>query len=201
MLILIGGGTCSGKRTLADYLVAELGEANSLRLCLDSFYFPVRRQIGVEINFDHPDALDWVYLHDCICKLIEGNACDVPLYNYITGLRDGYESLRSRSLIILHGLWALWNERLRDLAEVALFVEAPADIRLVRRIRRDILRNQRGWNLEGALDYYLRYTRPMHETFVKPSINYATAVLDGSRHVNDIAQQALCLIHNIQEHL
>jgi len=195
-LVLIGGGTCSGKRTLAERVVVGLGEVNAVRLCLDSFYLPVRRHRDDDINFDHPDALDWPLLHDCVSKLVEGGLCDVPLYNYVSGLRDGYTAVLARPLVVLHGLWALWDDQLRSIADMALFLDTPADIRFARRIRRDVILNERGWDIEGVLDYYLRYTRPMYETFVKPSIERATAVLDGNREIDDIARQALDLIRD-----
>lgn len=167
----IAGGTASGKTTLAELAAARTGAA---LVTHDRYYFDAH----AHTNFDHPDALDTAGLVAHLDALRAGEPVELPVYHFPTHKRlPVTERLEPRRLVIVEGILVLASAELRRRFDLAVFVRAAADVRLARRVRRDIA--ERGRDVESVLDQYLRTVRPMHEAFVEPSAAHAELVLDG----------------------
>ena len=176
-IIGITGGSGSGKTELANYLFKALrGRA---ALISHDWYYRDRAGLSEEarkkVNFDHPNALETTVLVKHLEALSAGRDVPTPRYDYATSSRMKESvSAGSAGIILIEGLFILHEERLRRLLELSVFVDVPADIRLVRRIRRDV--NDRRIPLEETLRLYERFVRPMHERYVEPSARHATYV-------------------------
>jgi uridine kinase len=175
----IAGGTGSGKTTVARALVERIGPDQVAYLEHDNYYrdlshlsFDERSQV----NFDHPDSFDTELLVKHIDLLKQGQSIDKPVYSYKKHERTSdVIPVQSQPLIIVEGILVLENPQLRSLMDVKLFVDTEDDIRLMRRLRRDIA--ERGRSLERVLGQYEATVRPMHLTFVLPSRRYADVIV------------------------
>jgi len=171
----IAGGTASGKTTIASALTASLGD-RVIVLSHDRYYFDVPEPRGH--NYDHPDALDTGLLVDNLDALRAGGPAALPVYDFRSHTRlPGREQVMPAPVVLVEGILILAEPRLRARLDFKIFVEADDDLRLVRRLRRDIL--DRGRDVEGVLDQYLATVRPMHRQFVAPSRHHADLVLSG----------------------
>lgn len=172
-LVVVAGGTASGKTTVAAQAAARLG---ALLLHHDRYYHDVAEPRGH--NYDHPDALDTDRLVADVEALLTGRTAALPVYDFRTHRRQAEtEPAPPREIIIVEGILTLAHPRLAALADLRVFVDAPADVRLARRLRRDVA--ERGREVGGVLDQYLRTVRPMHEAHVEPSRALAALVLNG----------------------
>jgi len=179
ILIGIAGGTGSGKTTIADKIVEEIGTDNVAIIALDAYYRD-RNNLPLEerekINYDHPSSFDTTLLITHLQKLRAGK--DVPKlsYDYITHTRKIMPGkVPSKPVTILEGIMVLENEDLRDMLDIKLYVDTDPDVRLIRRLRRDIL--ERGRTLENVIRQYLGSVRPMHLEFVEPSKRHADVII------------------------
>lgn len=178
-IIGIAGGTGSGKTTVARKLVERLPLGTAIRLQQDAYYrnrvdlSPEERE---QINFDHPDALENGLLVEHIEQLKQGRAIDQPQYDFLTHLRKE-ETLRvePHPVIVVEGILLLADERLRAHLELKIFVDTDADIRVLRRVRRDM--DARGRTFEQVRDQYYASVRPMHLQFVEPSKRHANVIV------------------------
>ena len=179
ILIGIAGGTGSGKTTIADKIVEEIGTDNVVIIALDAYYRD-RNNLPLEerekINYDHPSSFDTTLLITHLQKLRAGK--DVPKlsYDYVTHTRKIMPGkVPSKPVTILEGIMVLENEDLRDMLDIKLYVDTDPDVRLIRRLRRDIL--ERGRTLENVIRQYLGSVRPMHLEFVEPSKRHADVII------------------------
>jgi len=179
ILIGIGGGTGSGKTSVAKALTQEYGSEEVLLIEQDSYYknlshltFEERSQI----NFDHPESVDFNLLLSHISDLLKGNEIHVPIYDFKTHLRTN-ESIKCKGhhIILLEGILALYNVELLNLMNIKIYVDTPDDIRVLRRIKRDI--NKRGRSIESVTEQYYSSVRPMHMQFVEPTKKYADIII------------------------
>ncbi len=191
-IIGIAGGTGSGKTTVVKEIVNSLPEGSVVVIPQDSYYkdsshIPVEeRQF---INFDHPDAFDWELLVKQIGMLREGKAIDQPTYSYITCTRQPeVVHIEPKEVIIIEGIMALVNPELRDLMDLKIFVDADADDRLIRLIRRDVI--ERGRTPETVISRYERIVKEMHWEFIEPTKKFADIIMPQGGH-NIKAIQAL----------
>lgn len=191
-IIGIAGGTGSGKTTVVKEIVNSLPEGSVVVIPQDSYYkdsshIPVEeRQF---INFDHPDAFDWELLVKQIGMLREGKAIDQPTYSYITCTRQPeVVHIEPKEVIIIEGIMALVNPELRDLMDLKIFVDADADDRLIRLIRRDVI--ERGRTPETVISRYERIVKEMHWEFIEPTKKFADIIMPQGGH-NVKAIQAL----------
>jgi uridine kinase len=130
----------------------------------------------VAANYDHPDAFDWGLLNDHIAALSAGASVQVPIYDYaIHDRSDRCETVRATKVIVVEGILVLWEPRLRERFDLKIFVDTPADLRIIRRLRRDVA--ERGRTPESILDQYLATVRPSHERFIEPSKRYADVIV------------------------
>ena len=179
MIIGICGGTGSGKTTIARKIVESVGAQNVVLVEQDSYYrnladMPLDERH--QANFDHPDSIDSDMLVNHIMRLKQGLPVEMPLYDFVTHTRsDRIEVIEPRPVVIVEGILIFAEPRVLDLLDVRVFVDTPDDIRLMRRLRRDI--NERGRTFERTLEQYERTIRPMHFEFVVPSKRFADIII------------------------
>lgn len=182
----IAGGTGSGKTTVAREIVARVGADRVAYLDQDAYYHDLghlsledRRQV----NFDHPAAFDNELLCRHIAELKTGREVQKPVYSYKESVRLAETiPVKPAHLIVVEGILALENDKLRDLMDVRIFVDTDDDVRLMRRLRRDIA--ERGRSLDHVLGQYEATVRPMHMAFVMPSRRHADVVIPrGGRNI------------------
>jgi uridine kinase len=188
LIIGIAGGTGSGKSTVARNVAKALPAVSVAFIDMDGYYrnfshlaFEERRQI----NWDHPDAFDWDLLLEQLTALVGGEAIEKPEYDFVSHTRSG-KTVRvpAADVVVIDGILLFVDARVRDLCDVKVFVDADADIRLIRRIRRDV--NKRGRSLDDVVEQYLTTVQPMHLQFVEPSKRYADVIVPRGGH-NPIA--------------
>ncbi len=171
----ICGGSGSGKSWLADYIKRNLGERAEV-VCQD-WYYHDNSALSVEesrkLNFDHPSAIEIELLCRQLERLLAGTAIEAPRYDYARHARlPETRTIEPAPVIILDGLLILAEERLRRILDLSVYIEVPADVRLLRRLRRDS--KDRRVDLEETLRLYEHCVRPMHERFIAPSAEHAT---------------------------
>lgn len=179
IIIGIAGASASGKSLLANTIVNELGSAQVVVISEDSYYKD-NQDLSFEerckINYDHPDAFDHDLLCDHLEALQQGETVEVPTYNHSLHLRDEKtRTVGQHAIIVLEGILLLVDERLRDLMDIRIFMDAPLDICLIRRLTRDILQRER--TLESVLRQYETTVRPMFLQFIEPSKRYADLIV------------------------
>ena len=199
LVIGIAGGTGSGKTTLMKNLVERLGDEVTV-MSHDNYYKRLDHLSFEErcsVNYDEPGAFDTSLMAYHLSELRRGAEVECPIYDFTVHNRSN-ETLRlvPRKVIIVEGILIFENEDLRNLMDIRIFVDTDADIRLCRRIKRDV--NQRGRTLESVLKQYQATVKPMHEAYVEPSKKYAHIVVpEGGKN-----QVALDMIFDrIQSHL
>jgi len=192
LTIGVAGGTASGKTTVARRLVERLGTHPVALLDQDSYYrdladLPLEER--ARFNFDHPDAFDTALLVRHLEELRDGKAVDKPVYSFTQHTRTG-ETVRVNpgDVVILEGILILALEPVRELLDVKVFVDSDADVRVLRRVSRDI--KERGRDFDGVVEQYFRTVRPMHFGFVEPSKRYADIIIPHGG-LNDIAIEML----------
>lgn len=188
ILIGIAGGSGSGKTLVAQRIISEIGSGNVVLLEQDSYYKDLSHLAPKERgnrNFDHPSAIDTELLIQQVRDLLDGKSIEQPIYDFTTHTRKSEtRRLQNHHIIVLEGILILEAERLRDLMDIKIFVDTDADIRLIRRIRRDVA--ERGRTIESVIDQYENSVRPMHMQFVEPSKRYADLIIPEGGH-NEVA--------------
>ena len=184
IIIGIAGGTGSGKTTVVKSIVDSLPANEVALLPLDSYYkdsshVPVEERQN--INFDHPDAFDWELLSKQVEMLRQGKAIEQPVYSYLTWTRQPETiHIEPRKVVIIEGILALSDKRLRDLMDLRVFVDADSDERLIRVIQRDVI--ERGRTAEAVMDRYVKVLKPMHQEFIEPAKQYADLIVPQGGH-------------------
>lgn len=195
LVIGIAGGTGSGKTTVVRKIIESLPPGEVAVLSQDSYYkdnshLPLEER--QEINFDHPQALEFDLLVEHIKELKKGNSIQEPMYSYLTCTRSAEtKTISPKEVVILEGILVLTNKDLRDLFDIKVFVHADADDRLNRVIKRDII--ERGRSVETVLERYDKSVKPMHLQFIEPSKRYADLILPEGGH-NKVAIEVLTSI-------
>ncbi|MGD9562063.1 MAG: uridine kinase [Pyrinomonadaceae bacterium] len=193
MIIGICGGTGSGKTTIARKIVESVGARNVVLIEQDSYYrnladMPLDERH--QANFDHPDAIDSEMLVNHLMRIKQGLSIEMPLYDFVTHTRsEKIEMIEPKPVVIVEGILIFAEPRVLDLLDLRIFVDTPDDVRLMRRLRRDI--NERGRTFERTLEQYERTIRPMHFEFVEPSKRHADIIIpEGSN--TGITVEFLC---------
>lgn len=179
LVIGIAGGSGSGKTTVAQEILQRVGPNRIAYIQHDSYYKdltglpPVQR---AAVNFDHPNSLETELLIRHVEKLKDGQAIEVPVYDFSTDSRTGKSfTVQPRGVIIVEGILIFAEPDLRDLFDVKIFVDTDPDVRLIRRLQRDI--TERGRSVESVIKQYQSTVRPMHLKFVEPSKRYADVII------------------------
>ncbi|TMB08012.1 MAG: uridine kinase [Deltaproteobacteria bacterium] len=179
LTIGIAGGTASGKTTVARRLVERLAGHPIALLDQDAYYrdlsdMPLEERRG--FNFDHPDAFDADLLVKHLQELKAGRPVEKPVYSFALHSRTGEtQRVNPGDVVLLEGILVLALEPVRALLDVKVFVDSDADVRVLRRLSRDI--KERGRDFDGVVDQYFRTVRPMHYGFVEPSKRYADIII------------------------
>ena len=178
-IIGIAGGTGSGKTTVARRIYESLHLDSAVFIDHDAYYHELGHlplEERERINFDHPDSLDNDLLVSHLEALIAGSSIHKPVYDFTRHTRAPQTvRVEPRGVILVDGILLFADPRLRDLFDLKIFVDTEADVRFIRRMRRDIAK--RGRSLESVIDQYLGTVRPMHFEFVEPSKRYADVIL------------------------
>ena len=178
LIIGIAGGTGSGKTTLMKRIVERFGDVVSV-LSHDNYYRRLDHLAFEErckVNYDEPQALETELMSQHLQLLRQGQAIDCPVYDFAQHNRsEDTVHIEPRQVIIVEGILIFENEALRDLMDIRIFVDTDADIRLCRRIKRDV--NKRGRSMESVIEQYQTTVKPMHEKYVEPSKKYAHIVV------------------------
>jgi uridine kinase len=177
-VIGIAGGTGAGKTTVAREITEEV-EDSVTRIPMDNYYedlshmnFEERKQV----NYDHPSAFEWDLLREHMDTLLSGQPIEMPQYDFSAHNRmDETETVEPTDVVVLEGILALHDEDLNEMLDIRVYVETDADVRILRRIERDVV--ERGRDLEGVIDQYLSTVKPMHEQFVAPTKKRADLII------------------------
>lgn len=185
VIIGICGGTASGKTTLADAIYKSLdGDDNVAIIHHDQYYkkTPPQQKDETTVNYDHPDALDTDLLVTHLEGLKKGLTVEVPLYDYASEDRFNVlrELLSPKRVILVEGIMCLVDERLRELMDLTIFVDVNADVRLFRRLDRDV--NERGRQQKDVFEQYINVIQPMHDAYVEPSKKFADFIVNDAEN-------------------
>lgn len=184
LIIGIAGGSGSGKSTVARKVAESLTGASVAFIDMDAYYrnfssLPIEERRRV--NWDHPEAFDFTLLAEHLDRLAAGEAIDKPVYDFVTHTRAGHvERIAPADVVVIDGILLFVDEAVRARCDVKVFVDADADIRLIRRIQRDM--ESRGRPLDEILSQYLSTVQPMHQQFVEPSKRYADVIIPQGGH-------------------
>lgn len=197
LIIGIAGGTGSGKTTVVKKIVETLPANTVAVIPQDSYYnaqWDVPEELRKKTNFDHPDAFEWPLLAHQIEELRKGNAIEQPTYSYITCTRQQETvHVEPHDVIIVEGIMALYDKKLRDLMDLKIFVDAEPDERLLRVIERDIA--ERGHSLEMLIDKYRNVLKPMHDEFIEPTKQYADIIIpNGGENVRAVSMMQMYIL-------
>ena len=184
ILIGITGGTGSGKSTIADALYSNFSKDRITMIQQDMYYKDqshLSMEERVKTNYDHPMAFDNDLLVEHLQKLIKGEAIEKPRYDFtIHNRAKDTTTVEPREIIIVEGILILEDERIRDLLDIKVYVDTDADIRILRRLVRDI--DERRRTVESVIDQYLKMVRPMHMEFTEPTKRYADIIIPEGGH-------------------
>lgn len=179
LIIGIAGGSGSGKTTVVNKIVGGMDGGRVTVICQDNYYNDNAHLTLAErrkINFDHPNAIEFPLLISHLRQLREGRAIEMPTYSFVESTRmKETMHVEPHDVVIVEGILVLAIPELRDIMDIKVFVDADADDRLARRIRRDVA--ERGRQLENVLNHYETTVKPMHLQFIEPSKRYADLIV------------------------
>ncbi|MCH6266457.1 MULTISPECIES: uridine kinase [Neobacillus] len=184
VVIGVAGGSGSGKTSVSK-AIYESFKGHSILMLEQDYYYKDQSHLPFEerlkTNYDHPLAFDTDLLIEHIEQLLRYEPIEKPVYDYSIHTRsDQVIDVEPKDVIILEGILVLEDERLRDLMDIKLFVDTDADIRIIRRLQRDI--QERGRTLDSVIDQYVNVVRPMHNQFIEPTKRYADIIIPEGGH-------------------
>jgi len=184
IILGVAGGSGSGKTTIVREIVQALGPDRISVIHHDSYYCD-RSSVPADeresLNYDHPDALETRLLVRHLEELRAGRAVEVPVYDFSTHTRtERVEHVQPRPIVIVEGILILAERALRELMDIRVFVRTDADLRVIRRIERDVAQRER--SLESVVEQYVKTVRPMHLEFVEPSERWAHVIIPEGGH-------------------
>jgi uridine kinase len=179
IIIGVAGGTGSGKTTVASRILERVGTEHITYIAHDSYYRDLGhlpKRLRAQVNFDHPDSLETELLVEHLRELRQGNTVEIPIYDFTSHTRTGRtERVDVAPVVIVEGILVFVEPELRKLFDVKIYIDTDADVRFIRRLRRDI--EERGRSVESVCEQYLSTVRPMHLEFVEPSKRYADVII------------------------
>ncbi|KAI9099946.1 uridine kinase [Phlyctochytrium arcticum] len=180
-IIGMGGGSASGKTSVSTRIIRNLAVPWVILLSMDSFYKPLNAEQHAaahnnEYDFDHPNAFDYDALYQTILNLKKGIKVDVPIYDFTTHNRlDKSQTVYGANVVVFEGIFALYDKKVRDLMDLKIFVDTDADIRLARRLKRDI--SERGRDIKGVLHQYQKFVKPAFDEHIYPTMKFADVII------------------------
>ncbi len=179
VVIGIAGGSGSGKTSVTNSIY-EVFKEHSVVVIEQDYYYKDQSHLAfeerLETNYDHPLAFDTDLLIGHVNKLLDREAIEKPIYNYAIHTRaEETVHIEPKDVIILEGILVLEDQCLRDLMDIKLFVDTDGDLRIIRRLMRDI--NERGRTIDSVIEQYLTVVRPMHNQFIEPTKRYADVII------------------------
>jgi uridine kinase len=178
-LLGVAGGTGSGKTTVARRILDAVGETRIALFEMDSYYRDIEWRSDDDLvhhNFDHPSALDFDLLREHLAAVRAGRPVEAPIYDFVRHRRtDRTRTVRPEAVVIVEGILVLVEPAVRQLLDFKIYVDTDADVRLIRRLRRDL--DERGRAVEDVLRQYEASVRPMHLEFVEPSKRWADVII------------------------
>ena len=189
-IIGITGGSGSGKSTVVKRIKERY--PNAVLIEMDNYYKSatfVNNSNITAYNFDHPDAFDMDLMMQNLASLKEGKSCMMPQYDFVHHTRkEEFVKVEPSSIIVIDGLMVFYDERVRKLLDLKLYVDTPADIRFIRRLKRDVA--ERGRTVESVIEQYTNVVRPGHYNFIEPSKAYEDLIIPEGGY-NDNAMEVL----------
>lgn len=196
-IIGITGGSGSGKSTVVRRI--RESQPDSVLIAQDNYYKSaphITNSNITAVNFDHPDAFDMDLLLSNLLDLKAGKEVDMPQYDFVYHRRmDETVHVKPQKLIILDGLMIFYDKRIRDILDLKLYVDTPADIRFIRRLVRDI--KERGRTVESVIEQYTKVVRPGHFNFIEPCKEYADLIIPEGGHNEKAMEVIFSFVHSI----
>lgn len=199
-IILVGGGTASGKTYVIDQVIKLLGEDSVTHFSIDDYYkdlslMPIEER--KKQNFDHPKAFDWKLMKEQLIKLKHGETIEKPVYDYKEHNRSSkVEKVTPKDLIIVEGIMALVNKDVRELGDLKVFINASRERRLLRRMERDV--NERGRTYDSITTQYFKSVQPMYEEIIGPSQYYADLIINNDGYDNKSIQVLAAVLKDVR---
>lgn len=187
-IILIGGGSSSGKTYVTNRVVEKVGKENVTLISLDDYYKDQKEKTleeRVKTNYDHPKAFDWKLLRSQIKDLKDNKSIEKPKYDFVTHLRkEETEIVKPNKIVIVEGIMALIDAQVRAMGDLKVFIRASAERKFLRRLIRD--KEERGRTIDGIVKQYFDTVQPMYEEIIEPSSNYADLIInnDGKKNLS-----------------
>jgi uridine kinase len=198
-IVIVAGGSGSGKTTVVRRIVDTLGDADVTVLEHDRYYRDhpeLRLEERAALNYDHPDSLETNLLVGHVQALKSGQSVDVPVYDFARhARRPTLDRLSPRTAVIIEGILIFADAGLRALMDVKVFVDTDDDTRFIRRLQRDV--SERGRTVESVIDQYLNTVKPMHLEFVEPSKRYADVIVPEGGHNQVAIDMLMTLIRSL----
>lgn len=192
ILILLCGASASGKSLVADKIGKYMDDITSISM--DNFYRGLdenEKKNVDEYNFDDPNAIDIELFINCVYKLKNGISVNIPVYDFITHSRTNETILvKPTKFIIVEGIFAFYDKFIRDMADIKVYIDASAETRLFRRIKRDI--NERGRDIESVETQYKKFVIPAYEKYIEPYKIYADIIIPNNDNNKFIGINLLC---------
>ena len=185
-MIIIGvfGGTGSGKTTIVNQIVSDFNTSDIQVISQDAYYKDnsnITYEARCLLNFDHPEAIDFELLYQHLSALKNGETIEQPVYNFKTHNRtDKTLEISPKKILILEGILIMNYPKLRSLLDLKVFIDTNSDMRMERRVNRDI--SKRGRTPKEVMDRYINTLKPMHDQFIEPSKNFADIIIPNDRH-------------------
>lgn len=178
-LILVAGGSASGKSTVVNNILNKAGVDDVLIITHDDYYNKqdeLSMQERLDVNYDHPDSLDNKLLYKHLTRLLNNKEIEKPIYDFVEYNRSiKTEIIKPKPIIIVEGILVLTDKKIRNLANLKIFVESDDDIRFIRRLKRDVELRER--TIDSVVEQYLKTVKPMHYKFVKPTKRHADIII------------------------
>ena len=200
-IVLIGGGSASGKTYVLRKVLEQIPEDKITRISIDDYYkdfsvLPMEER--VKVNYDHPKAFDWKLMNEQIEDLKNGKTIEKPIYDFtIHGRSQKTEIVEPKELIIIEGIMALVNKDLRALGDLKVYINASRERRLVRRIERD--QKERGRSYESIIEQYFSTVLPMYEEIIAPSQYYADLIINNEGYNTKSIDVLVSVLRNMLE--
>ena len=193
IIIGIAGGSASGKTSVARKLVKNFDDSNTVTIIRQDDYYHDQShmpfQERLKTNYDHPDAFDNALLIKQIDELASGKSIEKPTYDFVNHTRSSItEIIHPSDVLILEGLFVLEDEEIRKRLDMKIFIDTDADVRFIRRLKRDV--RDRGRTIESVCDQYMNTVKVMHDAFVEPSKRKADIIIPEGSH-NEVAMDLL----------